>query len=122
MLIGPAGSATVNKDDDPLADAASHYKVDAKTLSIAVAKAEKDKTQKKNAEEEQSGQHESEAHPENRDRPQITPSENRMKPSFTGRPHSPRFSLSSKNPRKILTPSVANTFKGRRSVRSRQSR
>jgi ParB family chromosome partitioning protein len=48
MLIGPAGSATVNKDDDPLADAASLYKVDAKALRIAVAKAEKEKAQKKN--------------------------------------------------------------------------
>ena len=47
MLIGPAGSATVNKDDDPLADAASLYKVDAKALRTAVAKAEKEKAQKK---------------------------------------------------------------------------
>ena len=28
MLIGPTGSGTVNKDDDLLTDAASHYKVD----------------------------------------------------------------------------------------------
>ena len=48
MLIGPAGSATVNKDDDLLTDAASHYKVDTKALRVAVAKAEKDKAQKKN--------------------------------------------------------------------------
>src|SRR5882724_6696429 len=48
MLIGPAGSATVNKDDDLLTEAASHYKVDTKALRIAVAKAEKDKAQKKN--------------------------------------------------------------------------
>ena len=47
MLIGPAGSATVNKEDDLLTDAASHYKVDTKALRIAVAKAEKDKAQKK---------------------------------------------------------------------------
>ena len=48
MLIGPAGSATANKDDDPLADAASLYKVDTKALRTAVAKAEKEKAQKKN--------------------------------------------------------------------------
>jgi hypothetical protein len=48
MLIGPAGSATLNKDDDPLADAASLYKVDAKALHTAVVKAEKEKAQKKN--------------------------------------------------------------------------
>jgi hypothetical protein len=48
MLIGPAGSATVNKEDDLLTDVASHYKVDTKALCIAVAKAEKDKAQKKN--------------------------------------------------------------------------
>jgi ParB family chromosome partitioning protein len=47
MLIGHAGSATVNKDDDLLTDVASHYKVDTKALHIAVAKAEKDKAQKK---------------------------------------------------------------------------
>jgi hypothetical protein len=41
MLIGPAGNATVNKDDDALAEAASLYKVDAKALRTAVAKAEK---------------------------------------------------------------------------------
>ena len=48
ILIGPAGSATVNKDDDPLADTACLYKVDAKTLRTAVVKAEKEKAQKKN--------------------------------------------------------------------------
>jgi len=48
MLIGPAGSATVNKDDDPLADTACLYKVDAKALHTAVVKAEKEKAQKKN--------------------------------------------------------------------------
>jgi ParB family transcriptional regulator, chromosome partitioning protein len=47
MLISSAGSASVNKDDDPLADAASLYKIDAKALRIAVAKAEKEKEQKK---------------------------------------------------------------------------
>jgi ParB family chromosome partitioning protein len=47
MLISPAGNATVNKDDDPLADAASLYKIDTKALRNAVAKAEKEKAQKK---------------------------------------------------------------------------
>src|SRR6266849_1690950 len=47
MLIGPAGSPTVSKDDDPLADAACLYKIDAKALRIAVAKAEKEKARKK---------------------------------------------------------------------------
>src|SRR5882724_3197344 len=46
MLIGPAGSATVDKEDDLLTDAASLFKVDTKALGIAVAKAEKDKAQK----------------------------------------------------------------------------
>jgi len=48
MLIGPAGSATVNKEDDLLTDVASHYKLDTKALRITVATAEKDKAQKKN--------------------------------------------------------------------------
>jgi ParB family chromosome partitioning protein len=48
MLISPAGNASVNKDDDPLTDAASLYKVDAKALRIAVAKAEREKAQKRN--------------------------------------------------------------------------
>jgi hypothetical protein len=48
MLIGSAGSATMNKDDDPLADAASLYKVDTKALRTAIAKAEKESPQKKN--------------------------------------------------------------------------
>ena len=48
MLIGPAGSASASKDDDPLADAASLYKVDTKALHAAVAKAEQEKAQKKN--------------------------------------------------------------------------
>jgi ParB family transcriptional regulator, chromosome partitioning protein len=48
MLTSPAGNASVNKDDDPLGDAASLYKVDGKALRIAVAKAEKEKAQKKN--------------------------------------------------------------------------
>jgi ParB family chromosome partitioning protein len=47
MLLGPAGSATVNKDDDPLTDAASYYKIDAKELRVAIAKAEKEEAQKK---------------------------------------------------------------------------
>jgi ParB family chromosome partitioning protein len=47
MLISSAGSATVNKDDDPLVDAARLYKIDSKALRAAVAKAEKDKAQKK---------------------------------------------------------------------------
>jgi hypothetical protein len=47
MLIGAAGSTTVSKDDDPLADAASLYKVDTKALRAAVAKAEQEKAQKK---------------------------------------------------------------------------
>ena len=47
MLISPAGSATVNKDDDLLTDAASLYKVDVRALRTAVAKAEKEKAQKK---------------------------------------------------------------------------
>ena len=47
MLIGPAGSATVSKDDDQLADAARLYKVDTKTLRTAVAKAEGEKAWKK---------------------------------------------------------------------------
>ena len=48
MLISPAGNASANKDDDPLADAASIYKVDTKALRAAVAKAEQEKAQKKN--------------------------------------------------------------------------
>jgi hypothetical protein len=47
MLIGSAGSATVNNDDDPLTDAASLYKIDAKALRAAIAKTEKGKVQKK---------------------------------------------------------------------------
>jgi ParB family chromosome partitioning protein len=47
ILIGPAGSATENKDDDPLADAASLYKVDKKALRTAVVNAEKENAQKK---------------------------------------------------------------------------
>jgi len=48
MLIGSAGSATVGNDDDPLADAATLYKVDANAIRIALAKEEKTKAQKKN--------------------------------------------------------------------------
>jgi ParB family transcriptional regulator, chromosome partitioning protein len=47
MLIGFAGSATENKDDDPLTEAACLYKVDTKAVRSAVAKAEKEKTRTK---------------------------------------------------------------------------
>jgi ParB family transcriptional regulator, chromosome partitioning protein len=47
MLISSAGNASASKDDDPLADAASLYKVDTKALRAAVAKAEKEKAEKK---------------------------------------------------------------------------
>jgi ParB family transcriptional regulator, chromosome partitioning protein len=47
MLISPAGSATINRDDDPLTDAACLYKIDAKALRTAIAKAEKEKARKK---------------------------------------------------------------------------
>jgi len=47
MLIGLAGSATENKDDDPLTEAACLYKVDTKAVRSAVAKAEKEKTRTK---------------------------------------------------------------------------
>ena len=48
MLLSPTGNASANKDDDPLVDAASLYKVDTKALRIAVAKAENEKAAKKN--------------------------------------------------------------------------
>jgi ParB family chromosome partitioning protein len=48
MLISPVGNVSANKDDDPLADAASLYKVDTNGLRTAVAKAEQEKAQKKN--------------------------------------------------------------------------
>src|ERR1700723_1375054 len=48
MLISPAGNASANKDDDPLADAASLYKAETRALRAAVAKAEQEKAQKKN--------------------------------------------------------------------------
>jgi ParB family transcriptional regulator, chromosome partitioning protein len=48
MPIGPAGNASAIKDNDPVADAASLYKVDTKALRTAVAKAEKEKAEKKN--------------------------------------------------------------------------
>ncbi len=48
MLLSLAGNASASKDDDPLADAASLYKVDTKALRIAVAKAENEKAAKKN--------------------------------------------------------------------------
>ena len=47
MLISPAGNASANKDDDPLAEAASLYRVDTKALRAAVAKAEHEKAAKK---------------------------------------------------------------------------
>ena len=47
MLIGCAGSAIVNKDDDPLTEAACLYKVDTKAVRAAVAKAEKQKARSK---------------------------------------------------------------------------
>jgi ParB family chromosome partitioning protein len=47
MLIGSAGSATENEDDDPLQDAACLYKVNTKALRSAVVKAEKEKTRTK---------------------------------------------------------------------------
>ncbi len=48
MLISPAGNASTNRDDDPLADAASLYKVDSKASRSAVAKGEKEKEARKN--------------------------------------------------------------------------
>jgi ParB family transcriptional regulator, chromosome partitioning protein len=47
MLIGPAGSATVSSEDDPLLDAAKLYKIDVKALRNVVAQSEKLKTRKK---------------------------------------------------------------------------
>ena len=47
MLISPAGNASASKDDDPLADAASLYRVDTKALCAAVAKAENEKEKNK---------------------------------------------------------------------------
>jgi ParB family transcriptional regulator, chromosome partitioning protein len=47
MLIGSAGCATEDKDDDPLTEAAYLYKVDTKALRSAVVKAEKEKTRTK---------------------------------------------------------------------------
>jgi ParB family chromosome partitioning protein len=47
MLIGSAGSATANKDDDPLADTASLYKIDTKALRAVVAEVDKEKARKK---------------------------------------------------------------------------
>jgi ParB family chromosome partitioning protein len=47
MLIGSAGSATENKDDDPLAEAAYLYKVDTRAMWAAVAKAEKQEARTK---------------------------------------------------------------------------
>ena len=47
MLVGPAGSATVRREDDPLLDAAKLYKIDVKALRNVVAKSEKLKTRTK---------------------------------------------------------------------------
>jgi ParB family transcriptional regulator, chromosome partitioning protein len=47
MLIGSAGSATENEDDDPLAEAAYLYKVDTRATRAAVVKAEKQKARTK---------------------------------------------------------------------------
>ena len=47
MLIGCAGSAIANKDDDPLTEAACLYKVDTRAMRAAVAKAEKQKARSK---------------------------------------------------------------------------
>jgi ParB family chromosome partitioning protein len=47
MLIGSAGCATENKDDDPLTEAACLYKVDTKALRGAVVRAEKEKIRTK---------------------------------------------------------------------------
>lgn len=47
MLIGAAGSITVSKDDDPLAEAAVLHKVDTKALHRAVVKAEQEKVRTK---------------------------------------------------------------------------
>jgi hypothetical protein len=47
MLVGPAGSATVRREDDPLLDAAKLYKIDVKALQSVAAKSEKLKSRKK---------------------------------------------------------------------------
>ena len=47
MLLGPAGSTAVDKDDDPLTDAANLCKIDVKALRTAFAKAERENVQKK---------------------------------------------------------------------------
>jgi hypothetical protein len=47
ILLGPAGSSTVNNDDDPLTDAARLCKINPRALRTAVAKAEREKVQKK---------------------------------------------------------------------------
>jgi len=47
ILISSAGNASASKDDDPLTDSASLYKIDARALRTAVAKAEREKVQKK---------------------------------------------------------------------------
>lgn len=47
LLLSPAGSVTVTKDDDPLTDAATLYKVDTKALRAALTNAETEKAQRK---------------------------------------------------------------------------
>lgn len=47
ILIGATGSTTVNKEDDPLTEAAGLYKVDTKALHRAVVKAEQEKVRTK---------------------------------------------------------------------------
>jgi ParB family chromosome partitioning protein len=46
MLLSPAGSATVNKDDDLLTDAANLYKVDARAIRTAFVTPGKEKARK----------------------------------------------------------------------------
>jgi hypothetical protein len=55
MLVGPAGDATLQKEDDLLADAARLCKIEVKRLRTAVAKDEKAKAQKKAGEARNKG-------------------------------------------------------------------
>jgi hypothetical protein len=50
MLVGPAGDATLQREDDLLADSARLCKIEVKRLRTAVAKDEKAKAQKKTGE------------------------------------------------------------------------
>ena len=47
MLVGPAGSVSIRREDDPLLEAAKLYKIDVKALRSVAAKSEKLKSQKK---------------------------------------------------------------------------